>query len=131
MNSERTAHPVVAPISLPGLPGTTPGIAALRFEDGRLSVTLHFTDEPPLSLDFDRVRGFRVLDEGDLLEFWGSETRAEGWLWAVESGGWLDQERRREGFVSGLSPSYREYLVGGQNDCVSVFSDVAPTLKAI
>ncbi len=33
----------------------------------------------------------------------------------------------REGFLSGIHPTYREYLVCGANDCVSVFSDFSPT----
>lgn len=44
-------------------------------------------------MDFEVASGFRVLDEGDLLEFWAAEVRVPGWLWRVTGGGWLDLEQ--------------------------------------
>jgi hypothetical protein len=122
--------PMVASISHPHLPSETPEIKAVHYVDGRLTIILQFANDERVTLEFEIVWGFRVLDEGDLLEFWAAEVRTEECLWSVESGGWLDQESLRSGFISGMSPSYREFLVGGHNDCVSVFSGSEPAIRA-
>ena len=106
-----------------------PEVMALSYVPGRLAVSLEFAAGARVSAEFDGVCGFRVLDEGDLLEFWSPKTRVEGWLWLVEEGGWFAQERVRGGFLSGVGDrTYSEYLVLGQNDCVSVFSSKAPKI---
>ena len=53
-------------------------------------------------LEFRFPRGFRVLDEGDLLEFWGTEFWKSGlaqgsFLFEVLRGGWFDLEAQRSG----------------------------------
>ena len=97
--------------------------------DGKLRILLSFgSSDNPVHVVFDSVRGYRVLDEGDLLEFWEPDSRAEGWLWRVIKGGWLDLESTRTGFVSGYSNDFEEYLVLGQNECVSVISSSPPVI---
>jgi hypothetical protein len=81
----------------------------------------------PIQLIFDDVRGLRVLDEGDLLEFWDKYHTGNGWLWEVQSGGWFDLERRRSTFVMAAS-GVREFLVVTGDFCVSVFSRLPPEL---
>lgn len=70
-------------------------------------------------ITFPGVEGFRVLDEGDLAEFWG---HAPGLVIEVTAGGWWSQECSRAGFVGQWTKKVREYFVGGQNACVSVLS---------
>ena len=54
---------------LPESMGFVPGdIAEICFDSGGLTVSVEFDDEGR-SAHFDYVRGFRMLDEGDLLEF--------------------------------------------------------------
>lgn len=78
-------------------------------------------------LVFENVRGFRVLDEGDLLEFWDAGfTGDKGWVWRVDVGGWLDAESKRDGFTSKHDDSWTEYLVTTGWECVSVISSHAP-----
>jgi hypothetical protein len=79
---------------------------------------------------FTDAVGFRVLDEGDLLEFWPAcSTAPGGGLFEIHGGGWLEQESRRKGFMSSSTrPALREFLVTGQNDCVGVFAFTAPEL---
>lgn len=47
-------------------------------------------------ITFPGVEGFRVLDEGDLGEFWG---HVPGLVIEVTAGGWWEQECSRAGFV--------------------------------
>jgi hypothetical protein len=72
---------------------------------------------------FKNVIGFRLLDEGNLTEFWG-ENRVSGWLWKVKSGGWFDLEKSRKAFTEGYieNDSRKEYLILGINDCISIIS---------
>lgn len=106
----------------------TPDVSRIDY-DGKLSILLDFgNSENPIYVVFDSPRGYRVLDEGDLLEFWEPDSRADGWLWKIIKGGWLDLESTRSGFVSGLIGEYDEYLILGQNECVSVISNAPPVI---
>ena len=88
------------------------------------------TKKNPIYVVFDSLHGYRVLDEGDLLEFWEPDSRTEGWLWKVIKGGWLDLESTRSGFNSGVAKIYDEYLILGKNECVSVITNtnITPTI---
>ncbi len=129
MESNDSSSPVVKAVSISVVASGVPEVAALNYVPGYLAISLTFAAGAPLSAEFDGVYGFRVLDEGDLLEFWSPETRVESWLWLVEKDGWFAQERVRSGFLSGVGDRiYSEYLVLGQNDCVSVFSSNVPRI---
>ena len=77
-----------------------PELGRLDYDLWTLRLTLYFGDAPPAYLTFKDLSGFRVLREGDLLEYWGPG-RPAGWLWEVQSGGWRDSESYRSGFISG------------------------------
>lgn len=129
MDSIDPARPLVESVPIPLFAKGSPSVDGLHYEPGHLVVPLHLPSDVRASVEFVRVVGFRVLDEGDLLEFWDPDTRVEVWLWRGEGEGWLAQERRRPGFVSGLGqPEYSEYLVLGENDCVSVFGHEEPKI---
>jgi hypothetical protein len=82
------------------------------------------TVTPGITVTFPDAVGFRVLDEGDLLEFWPACSVPTGsGLFEVLDGGWLAQERAREGFISASTrPTLREFLISGPDDCVCVFA---------
>ena len=130
-----SAIAIPTPRELSGIPEVT----HVSFDTRRLEVKVlaSSANEPVHRASgyclFDHCLGFRVLDEGDLLEFWALDPRPSGWLWSIQSGGWFDHERQREGFVSSLSagprwPSPREFLVVGQEYCVSVLAQREPTI---
>lgn len=81
-------------------------------------------------VQFTDATGFRVLDEGDLLEFWPACSAKQGCgIFEIHDGGWLDQESARTGFISSSSrPNLREFLVTGPDDCVGVLAFSAPEL---
>ena len=106
-----------------------PEISDISFDLWFLTITVYFQQiVKPVYIKFDGIRGFRVLDEGDLLEFWNPELRADGWLWIVEKGGWFDLESTRNGFVSGVTGGYSEFLILGENECVSVITEGSPEI---
>lgn len=79
-------------------------------------------------LTFADVVGFRVLDERDLCEFWNEYSEPNGWLYEVESGGWLDLEKHRQLFNSpDLIQNLREYLLV-DDKCVSVLCVAPPEI---
>jgi hypothetical protein len=116
-----------------------PDIAHVTFDTRRLEVQGFFTHatEPEYRVSayclFSACVGFRVLDEGDLLEFWDLGARPSGWLWRIEAGGWLEQEMKRDGFSTSRSngpnwPAPKEFLVVGEEYCVSVLSHREPVV---
>ena len=79
---------------------------------------------------FDEALGFRVLDEGDLLEFWPACSLKNGWLFQIDSNGWLSLEKQRGGFLLSERADAHEFFVAGENECVSVFAITAPRVVA-
>ena len=78
---------------------------------------------------FEAPRGFRYLDEGDLLRYWQSKAFANGHhLYKVSSGGWFDQERQLPGMVSTSDAvgTYREWFICTTNGCLNVLSAIEP-----
>ena len=107
-----------------------PEIVNINYDLWRLTITLNFEEQKePVYVTFENIVGFRVLDEGDLLEFWDNEKRASGWIWEIEHGGWFELEKSRNGFVSGHSNQNTEYLILGINDCVSVIGNSKPLIS--
>jgi hypothetical protein len=79
---------------------------------------------------FEAALGFRVVDERDLMEYWPVCSTPAGWLFRILSGGWLDQERTREGsLMLDAYPDVKEHLISVINECVSVFSTEMPKLS--
>lgn len=83
-------------------------------------------------IHFDGAIGLRVLDEGDLLEFWPDCSSQNGRIFRILSGGWKDQEFQREGFLCReTNPDLPEYFVAGQTHCVSVLSVSPPDILEV
>ncbi len=80
-------------------------------------------------VEFVEVEGLRMLDNGDLLEFWPICSTL--WLYQITEGGWLEQECLRPGFTARETKNVMEFFVRGENVCVSVLAWSAPvvTLK--
>ena len=105
--------------------GESVEIIYVDFDIETLIVTVKL-DGDKIDVSFDAPAGYRVLDEGDLLEFWPACSSFNGWLYRINSGGWLDQERERSGFTSAARTDAVEYFIIGCNYCVSVLAWEAP-----
>lgn len=106
-------------------------VTCIRYSLGRLVVTISGANAEACSVTFEEVAGFRVLDEGDLLEFWPECSSAHGWLFHVLDGGWFSQESERRGFLARDTKLVTEYLVNGTNDCVNVLSWSKPVVSRL
>ena len=107
--------------------GTKPEIIRLEYNLHNLVLYIEPTyDAEPIVVTFDSPLGFRVLDEGNLLEFWDHFTLKDGWLFQISAGGWYQLESERNGFVSQHHSDVQEYLIIGVNECVSVLSGDQP-----
>ncbi|BCV46153.1 hypothetical protein I6M54_15885 [Shewanella algae] len=109
--------------------GVTPELLSVNYDLWTLRLTLTNDNNQAIYLDFESVEGFRVLDEGQLLEFWSKESPPY-WVFEVISGGWLEQEAKRDGapFLE-VGGKLKEYLVAGLNECVSVLAFAEPEIR--
>ncbi|WP_220150712.1 hypothetical protein, partial [Marinobacter nauticus] len=82
-----------------------------------------------IEVHYSEVIGFRALDEGDLLEFWEHFNLRDGWIFRVHKGGWFDLESTRGGFTSAYSDFLKEFLIIGEDLCISVISKDDPVFK--
>jgi len=77
-------------------------------------------------LVFPGVRGFRYLDEGDMLQYPYPEGAHLNYFSEVKAGGWLLQEAA---FGNITTPEgCKEYLISTDNECVCVLSHENPIL---
>lgn len=101
----------------------------LRFDGSDLVLQIQGDGFSFATVTFKNVIGFRVLDERDLCEFWNEYSEPNGWLYEVESGGWLELESQRELFNSpSLFDGLKEYFVVDDN-CINVLCTRAPEIR--
>ncbi|WP_019143329.1 hypothetical protein [Noviherbaspirillum massiliense] len=105
-------------------------VTAIQYAGGRLTINVNALDgTAAVTVTFSEIAGFRVLDEGDLLEFWEVCGKKDDWIFHVKQGGWFDLEAQRTGFVRGDIKAIKEYLITGTDDCVSVLAWGAPEVS--
>ncbi|GAA68377.1 MULTISPECIES: hypothetical protein [Pseudoalteromonas] len=100
----------------------------LNFDVELLEITISI-DGDKIDIIFEDPAGFRVLDEGDLLEFWPDCSLQAGWLHEINSDGWFDLEKNRNGFLLADNAKVTEYLVVGVNYCVSILAWEKPKVQ--
>jgi len=106
-----------------------PELTRIEYDAGKLTIHAYVSGKQVAMVQFESVDGFRVLDEGDLLEFWPTCSWFHGkWLWEVHEGGWFELESTRPGFVGEKYKGATEYLLVGDNECVSVISRDRPVV---
>jgi len=109
------------------LPCKTPEVIDVRYNVDTLLITVRDIDSgTEISVEFTDIEGFRILDEGDLLEFWPKCSTF--WLNQIISGGWLEQECLRPGFTARETKNVLEFFISGVNACVSIISWSAPSV---
>lgn len=85
-------------------------------------------------IPFTAPRGFRYLDEGDLLPYWssGDFDTAHHLLFEIKRGGWAEQEEHG-GFlnVTLAVGNYLEWFIASSNACLNVLSAAEPIVRLI
>jgi hypothetical protein len=62
------------------------------YNSGQLVIKINSKDDDQcVTATFSEICGFRILDEGDLLEFWPTCSQGKGWLFRV-----IDGERNKD-----------------------------------
>jgi hypothetical protein len=94
-----------------------------------------YEDEEYLEVLFSQMRGFRFLDEGDLIPYWksGEVSWRENIVYEIESGGWMMQELQTDGMlmVTNSFGGCSEWFIATSNGCVNVISRNAPLLRKV
>lgn len=83
---------------------------------------------------FKHPRGFRYLDEGDLLPYWrsGAFDTARYLVFEIKGGGWTEQEEQGGMLnVTAAVGTYREWFVASSNACLNVLSAVEPLVRSL
>ena len=108
-------------------------VLRIEYSLGNLMVYVEgLTNEPSFAVEFEDVQGFRVLDERDLMEYWPICSTPNGWLFEITTGGWLAQEDERHGScIKEMYSDIKEYLITGEDDCVSVLTRQEPVVRQL
>lgn len=81
---------------------------------------------------FTAPRGFRYLDEGDLLPYWRSSAfdTSRYLVFEIKGGGWVEQEEQSGMLnVTAALGTHREWFIASSNRCLNVISAVEPLVR--
>lgn len=87
-----------------------------------------------LEIVFKYPRGFRYLDEGDLLPYWrsGAFDNSQHLVHEIKRGGWGEQEKQNGMLnVTAAVGLHREWLIVSNNGCLNVTSTVEPIIRLL
>lgn len=91
-------------------------------------------DSKFIEIVFTAPRGFRYLDEGDLLPYWrsGAFDTSRYLVFEIKSGGWAEQEEQSGMLnVTAAVGTYREWLIVSSNACLNAVSAVEPLVRLL
>jgi hypothetical protein len=83
---------------------------------------------------FTAPRGFRYLDEGDLLPYWGSGAfdTSRHLVFEIKRGGWAEQEEQSGMFnVTAAVGTFREWFIASSSACLNVISTAEPLIRIL
>jgi hypothetical protein len=128
---------VVAPFGppIPNLKNSDLCDLTLGFSGLRVAVSLgenEHRDDRFIEIVFTAPRGFRYLDEGDLLPYWKSKAfdTSQHLIFEIKSGGWVAEEER-SGMLNVTSAvgTNREWFIASSNACLNVISTIEPLVR--
>jgi hypothetical protein len=109
--------------------GQVRSLNRINYEDGILSVCVVSSREgATATITFENVVGFRVLDEGDMLEFWPNCSYG-ALVWQIHEGGWFSFERHRSGLFGDMHRNASEFLIASEEKCVNIISHALPRVS--
>lgn len=108
----------------------TTELASLHFDQWILTVSLRTYSSKGevngmVALVFTEVRGFRYLDEADMLHYSWPDNATGSYFHQVESGGWFEQEEKYGNIVM---EGGSEYLIATENECLCVLAGREPVV---
>ncbi|WP_146168190.1 hypothetical protein [Pseudomonas mangrovi] len=86
-----------------------------------------------LRVYFEYARGFRYLDEGDLIHYWESKAfSTPHHVFKILSGGWSNGEAVEPGILSvSKAVEITEWFVATTNNCINVLTESQPLIEFI
>ncbi len=103
-------------------------------KDG-LFIFIETTDENEteiiMEVYFDYARGYRFLDEGDLIRYWkeADDFKTPYHIYEVAAGGWSNGETLDSGLLSVTTAiGFREWFIATTNGCITVLSNEEPKI---
>lgn len=108
---------------------------SLGFSGLRVAVCLgedEHGDDRFVEIVFTAPRGFRYLDEGDLLPYWRTNAfdTSRYLVFEIKRGGWIEQEEQSGMLnVTAAIGTYREWFITSSNACLNVISAVEPLVR--
>jgi len=128
----------VSPLESSEFEGGRADIVEFSFGPSGLRIVVSFLDEDSdlyQEIVFPDVRGFRSLDEGDLLPYWqsGEFSNRRHSVFEITSGGWIKQELQTSGMLATTNVVgwYREWFVVSINQCVNVIAKNQPLIRRL
>jgi len=105
-------------------------IASVNFDQWMFTVALRAYGKDQsvkgmVHVIFKGVRGFRYLDEGDMLNYPFPENCTKKYVQAITQEGWSQQET---GFGNIVTSGHTEYLVATDNECLCVLAHEQPVV---
>lgn len=105
-------------------------IASVNFDQWMLTVALraYAIDQSVkgmVHVVFKGVRGFRYLDEGDMLKYPFPSNSTRNYVQAIAQEGWAQQESE---FGNIVTSGHTEYLVATENECLCVMAHEQPVV---
>jgi hypothetical protein len=109
-----------------------PFIDDIHYSGDGLKIIVRFNPDRGESykISFADVKGFRVLEEDDINEFF-EPTHSIGWFFEVKDEGWFSLEKIRKSFLTGYDEYYngeKEYLMMSASFCVNIISRFKPEI---
>ena len=92
-----------------------------------------FGSRRELKVYFEYARGYRYLDEGDLLMYWKSDKFITPYhVYELLSGGWSNGERTDPGLLHvSQAVGVKEWFIATTNGCLNVLTDSVPTAEFV
>lgn len=99
-------------------------LASINFDQWILTVSLRTYSSSGevngmVALVFTEVRGFRCLEEGDMLNYPWPKNATSSYFHKMAHGGWQEQKEKYGNAVMGIDT---EYLVATESECLCVLA---------
>ena len=103
-------------------------IASVNFDQWILTIAIRLYGKKPeqnvegmVHVIFENPIGFRLLDEGDMLNFpWKDLTKSRSFVHRIDEGGWYDLENKAGNLIH--NDKTQEFVIVTGNECVSVIT---------
>ncbi|MES0328621.1 MAG: hypothetical protein ABUK13_10590 [Gammaproteobacteria bacterium] len=103
-------------------------ITKIDYDIENLEINLE-TSDLFIKVFIREVRGYRVLPEGDMLEFWSDFSRRNGWIFEIKTGGWKELLNHRASNFPINEEGLYEYLINGASECINILAYEKPIIE--